>query len=220
MPRVRVKIEGLRDLETALAVARLGAEALGFVFAESPRRVTPETAGEIVAALPPFVAAVGVFVNAPPQRINEIISQTGIGYVQLHGDEGPQVVGHINARCLKAFRIRDERWIDEIDAWLDALGDARLAGIVLDAYDKSAYGGTGKKFNWDMVADARAAGRLENLPPIILAGGLGPDSVPEAIKTVRPHAVDVASGVESEPGVKDLSKVAAFINAAYQVADE
>ncbi len=220
MPRVRVKIEGMQDVQTALEVVRLGADAVGFVFADSPRRVTPEQAAVIIAALPPFVATVGVFVNESPQRINETVAATGIEYVQLHGDEGPQVIDHINAKCLKAFRIRDEGWINQVGAWLNALGGAPLGGIVLDAYDKSAYGGTGKKFNWNMVAEARAAGRMDNLPPIILAGGLGPDCVAEAIKTVRPHAVDVASGVESSPGQKDLFRVTAFIDAVARTMQE
>jgi len=212
--RVRVKIEGLLDPAEAVEIARLGADAIGMVFAESPRQVAPERAGEIVAALPPWVATVGVFVNADAGRINAVVEQTGIGYVQLHGDEPPQIAARIAAPCIKAFRVRNEAFAGEVRSWLDGV-EARdnLSAVLLDAYDPDLPGGTGQRFNWDLVAAARSAGELGGVGPLVLAGGLDAACVRRAIETVRPWAVDVASGVESSPGVKDLEKVRAFLRA-------
>ncbi len=214
MHRVRVKIEGLRDPAQAVEIAELGADAIGLVLAESPRQVTTAQAQAVTAALPPWVATVGVFVNAPPEQVNAVIAATRITNVQLHGDEWPDVVGRIDARCIKAFRVKGAGWADEVDAFLaglDQAGRANLQAVLLDAYARSVRGGSGKQFNWDLVADARQAGRLDAWPPVILAGGLSPDCVAEAIRTVQPWGVDVASGVESQPAIKDLAKVAAFI---------
>jgi phosphoribosylanthranilate isomerase len=214
LQRVRIKIEGLRDAREAMKIAQMGADAIGMVFAESPRWVSPEQARAIVDILPPWVAAVGVFVNSDAETINRVIRRTGIGYVQLHGDEPPEIVGLIEAPVIKAFRVRDDGWLAEVRSWIDAGGAKRnLVAVLLDAYDKSAQGGTGKQFNWDLVADARAAGALAGVDPIILAGGLDASCVSRAIDTVKPWAVDVASGVEKAPGVKDLAKVAEFIHA-------
>ena len=212
LQRVRIKIEGLRDAREAMKIAQMGADAIGMVFAESPRWVSPEQARAIVDVLPPWVATVGVFVNSDAETVNRVVRRTGIGYVQLHGDEPPEIVARIDAPVIKAFRVRDENWLTEVRSWIDAAGARRnLAAVLLDAYDKSARGGTGKRFNWDLVADARAAGALAGLDPIILAGGLDASCVSRAIDAVKPWAVDVASGVEKAPGVKDLEKVAEFI---------
>ncbi len=214
MQRVRIKIEGLRDPMTALTIAQMGADAIGMVFAESPRWVSPEQARAIIDVLPPWVATVGVFVNADATTINHVVERAHIGYVQLHGDEPPGILSQIHAPCIKAFRVRDEGWLGELREWLDALTvRTNLAAILLDTYSPEARGGTGKRFNWDMVADARAAGALAGIDPIILAGGLNANCVGSAIDLVKPWAVDVASGVEKEPGVKDLRKVEAFIRA-------
>jgi len=214
MQRVRVKIEGLRDPATALQVAQTGADAIGLVFAESPRWVSPEQARAVVDVLPPWVATVGVFVNADATAINRVIQRTRIGYVQLHGDEPPQLVGQVEAPCIKAFRVRDEGWVAEVRSWLDAVAvRSNLAAVLLDAYNPQARGGTGERFNWHLVADARAAGAMAGIDPIILAGGLDAACVGQAIDLVKPWAVDVASGVEKAPGVKDLKKVADFIRA-------
>ena len=214
MHRVRVKIEGLREPAQAVEIAELGADAIGLVFAESPRQVTAAQARAVTDALPPWVATVGVFVNAPVEEINAVVAAARITNVQLHGDEGPDVVGRIDARCIKAFRVKDDGWADEVEAFLaglDEAGRANLQAVLLDAYDKNVRGGSGRQFNWDLVAAAREAGKLAGWPPIILAGGLTPDCVANAVRTVQPWGVDVASGVESAPGVKDLAKVAAFI---------
>ncbi|MFP4105354.1 MAG: phosphoribosylanthranilate isomerase [Phycisphaerae bacterium] len=214
MQRVRVKIEGLREPETALRIAQMGADSIGMVFAQSPRWVSPEQARAITDVLPPWVATVGVFVNADAGMINRVLERTKIQYVQLHGTEPPQLVSQIQAPVIKAFRIRDERWLAQVRSWLEAC-DARsnVKAILLDAYDAEQAGGTGKKFNWDLVADARAAGAMAGLDPFILAGGLDAHSVGQAIDLLKPWAVDVASGVEKAPGVKDLRKVEDFIRA-------
>jgi phosphoribosylanthranilate isomerase len=219
--RTRVKIEGLMDVPTALAVAELGADCIGLVFADSPRRVAVETAADIVAALGPWAATVGVFVNATADEINDVIARTGIGCVQLHGDEPPELTALVRRPCIKAFGVRDAGWLGQARRFAEAAG-TNLAGIVLDAFDPRARGGTGKSFNWQLVADARSAGEIGpsgllaggRSVPIILAGGLTPDNVAAAIGAVRPWGVDVASGVESSPGRKDMAKVAAFIAAA------
>jgi phosphoribosylanthranilate isomerase len=238
MRRVRVKIEGLRDPQTAVAVARLGADAIGLVFADSPRRVTPQQAREIVAAVPPAVATIGVFVNATADEINQVVELTGIGIVQLHGDEPPTLAYQVRRPCIKAFRVRDEKWIGEVKRWVEGLGSAgsdsceaargesgfletvgnktpqvRKCTALLDAYHPAVRGGSGRQFNWDLIARSRERGEMTHLGPIILAGGLDAACVGEAIRKVRPWGVDVASGVESAPGVKDLGKVKAFIEA-------
>jgi len=214
MQRVRVKIEGLRDPADAMRVAQMGADAIGMVFADSPRWVSPDQARAIVDILPPWVATVGVFVNADPVAINRVVERTGISCVQLHGDEGPEIVGQINAPCIKAFRVRDESWLDEVHQWLAACqARSNLSAVLLDAYNPTVRGGTGERFNWDMVADARAAGAMAGIDPVILAGGLDDRCVSQAIDLVQPWAVDVASGVEKSPGVKDFKKIRSFINA-------
>ena len=215
MQRVRVKIEGLRDPADAIKVAQMGADAIGMVFAESPRWVSPAQARAITDVLPPWVATVGVFVNSDADTINRVIERTRISCVQLHGDEAPDIVAAIKAPCIKAFRIKDENWLAEVRSWLDACpARYNLSAILLDAYNPSVRGGSGDQFNWDLVADARAAGALVGLDPIILAGGLDAGCVNKAIEVVKPWAVDVASGVEKSPGVKDFRKVADFIDAA------
>ncbi len=214
MQRVRVKIEGLLDPTTAVKVARMGADAIGMVFAESPRRIAPELARAITDTLPPWIATVGVFVNEDPNVINRVVEKSRIGYVQLHGDEDPDIVARIDAPCIKAFRIRGEDWLAEVRNWVAAASaPSNLAAVLLDAYDSKVRGGSGQRFNWDMVADARAAGAMAGIDPVILAGGLDASCVSRAIDLVQPWAVDVASGVESDPGVKDMRKIEDFIRA-------
>jgi phosphoribosylanthranilate isomerase len=214
LQRVRIKIEGLRDPREAMKIAQMGADAIGMVFAESPRWVSPEQARAIADVLPPWVATVGVFVNSDADTINRVLERTRISYAQLHGDEPPELVGQVRAPCIKAFRVRDEQSLQGAIAWVRAVEARRnLAAVLLDAYDPAARGGTGRQFQWDLVADARSAGALAGLEPIILAGGLDAACVARAIDLVKPWAVDVASGVEKAPGVKDLRKVADFIEA-------
>ena len=170
MSNVWVKIEGLTRPAQASKVATMGADAIGLVFAESPRRVTVEQARVVTNPLPPATQTVALFVNSEVAEVNRIVEQIHPTFVQLHGDEPPEIVRWIDARCIKAFRIRNAAWADEVQDWLDGLLDINdVAAIVLDAYSPKRRGGTGKRFNWQWVADARDSGRLEHWPPIILA---------------------------------------------------
>ena len=197
---VKVKICGITNVRDARAVVRLGADALGFNFyAPSPRYIRPERARAIIAALPPFVAKVGVFVNEDVDKVNEIVQLCGLDVVQLHGDESPRNVERVRvAQRIKGVRVADE---DDIALCRRYRVDAYL----LDAFVPGMPGGTGETFNWRLAREARQFG------PVILAGGLNPDNIEDAIRSAQPYAVDVASGVESEPGVKDRDLVEAFI---------
>ena len=200
---VRVKICGITCLEDAVAAVRLGADALGFVFAQSPRRVAPERAREIIRALPALVQTVGVFVDAPLEEMAEVRVYCGLDILQLHGDESPETVARLDGRVIKALRVTGGE---------HSLGNRfPSATLLLDAYSEQARGGTGKTFDWTLARDI--AGRR----PIILAGGLTPENVAEAIEIVRPYAVDVSSGVEREPRRKDHGKTARFIGEAKSV---
>jgi phosphoribosylanthranilate isomerase len=200
---VRVKICGITRWDDALAAVEAGADALGFVFCEaSPRCVTVSVAARIVEGLPPFVAKVGLFVNAPEAQIRRVAGACGLDTLQLHGEEPPEFCQRFTVKWIKAFRMRDE-------SSLQALSAYRAAAWLLDSYVPGKAGGTGERFNWDL---ARRAAQI--CPRVILAGGLTPENVAEAVRRVRPYAVDVSSGVEREPGIKDEQKVRAFIEAA------
>jgi phosphoribosylanthranilate isomerase len=202
---VRVKICGITSLDDALVAVDAGADALGFVFyGKSPRYITPQSASRIIMALPPFVQTVGLFVNSESGIVNELADSCGLDLVQLHGDEPPDYCNLIERRVIKALRVRGR------DS-LEIIGSYKVSGILLDAYSPDAYGGTGKSFNWDIAREV--ADRFW----IILAGGLTPDNVGEAVKSVRPYAVDVSSGVESAPGIKDSDKIREFIFRAKEV---
>jgi len=199
----RVKICGITNPQDALTAVEAGADALGFVFfKESPRHIFPEEAASIISLLPPFVQAVGLFVNEDTETVNQISRLCRLGLVQLHGDETPDYCSRIEARIMKAFRVRSLTCLDPITGY-------RLPGCLLDTYSPSFYGGTGTSFNWDIAREAVQRGHR-----IVLAGGLTPDNVAEAIRQVRPYAVDVSSGVESTPGNKDADKVRQFIRNA------
>jgi phosphoribosylanthranilate isomerase len=199
---VRVKICGITNLEDALMAVEAGVDALGFVFVEkSPRCVSTQKVAAIIAKLPPFVQTVGLFVDADAERINWVADFCGLDLVQLHGDEEPDVVGDIRRRVIKAFRVKDT-------ASLAALAKYQVAGYLLDAWSPDAHGGTGKVFDWNLTRE------LAGSRPIILAGGLSPDNVRDAIDIVKPYGVDVSSGVETSPGKKDPYKVRKFIRDA------
>jgi phosphoribosylanthranilate isomerase len=179
-----------------------GADALGFVFCDkSPRCVNPVTAANIIVKLPPFIQMVGLFVNEEIEQVNWTADYCGLDVVQFHGDETPEDCLEVNRRVIKAFRIQDIVSIDPLKKY-------QVSGYLLDAWSPDAYGGTGRTFNWEIAAAARQYGR------IILAGGLCPENVLEAIKAVQPYAVDVSTGVESAPGKKDRDKVKEFIKRA------
>jgi phosphoribosylanthranilate isomerase len=199
----RVKICGLTRVEDAMVAADAGADALGFVlYKESPRCITAEQAQDIISRVPPFVTTVGLFVNQPAHWVRVIAERCGVDTLQFQGDETPAYCEAFAQRSIKAIRVKDR-------ASLEGMAEYRVRAFVLDAYREGEYGGTGQTFDWDLAVAAKTHGR------IILAGGLTPDNVAEAIRRVRPFAVDVSSGVEgSTRGVKDHGKIRAFIQAA------
>jgi phosphoribosylanthranilate isomerase len=198
-----VKICGITSAADGAAAAEAGADALGLMFYEkSPRHVTMKAAAEIVRQLPPFVIKVGVFVNAPEELVMRAIGECGLNVLQFHGEETPEYCALFPVMTIKAFRVRDAES-------LTSLTDYKTDAWLLDAYSPEQLGGTGTAFNWDLAVEAQKLGR-----PIFLAGGLTPENVAEAVRRVRPYAVDVSSGVESAPGKKDAAKVRAFIRAA------
>jgi phosphoribosylanthranilate isomerase len=197
----KVKICGITRLDDALEAVRLGADALGFNFwAGSRRHVSPSDARAIVRRLPAFVTAVGVFVDAPREEILSAVERSGVQVAQLHGDEPPALCASLPLPVVKALRVTDGRA-------LAALASYEVASFLLDA-PSAGYGGSGATFDWSLAAAAA------EVTPVVLAGGLTPENVAEAVRVVRPFAVDVASGVESSPGVKDPDKMRRFIAAA------
>lgn len=200
---VRIKICGITNLEDALLAAGLGAHALGFIFyPKSPRYVTPEAARQIIAQLPPFVAAVGVFVDEEASRVRELAAKVRLDWVQLHGQESPEYCRHMGRKVIKGFRIRDESSLQELEPF-----QSGVQALLLDTYKPGQVGGTGESFDWPLAREAKKFGR------IILAGGLTPDNVAQAIKVAGPDAVDTASGTEAAPGKKDPAKLKAFFKA-------
>jgi phosphoribosylanthranilate isomerase len=200
----RVKICGITCAEDALAAVAAGAAGLGFMFFRGSKRyIAPEAALAICRQLPPFVAKVGVFVDAPVTEVRAAVAACGLDTVQLHGTETPaQCASLAPVPVIKAFRVADE-------TSLLPLAEFPVAAWLLDSYVPGELGGTGARFNWDLAVRARALGR-----PIILAGGLTPENVGEAVRRVRPFGVDVSSGVESAPGRKDPDRMRAFVAAA------
>jgi phosphoribosylanthranilate isomerase len=194
---VRVKICGIGDPAAALAAAEAGADAIGLIFAPSRRRVTVERARAIVAALPPFVAKVGVFADETRERIAETVEAVELDTIQLHGRESPGFARSFSRPVLKAIRVRDE-------GSLAALDDYAVSAFLLDAYDPEVLGGTGRTIDWSLAAAAARGHR------IILSGGLRPHNVQEALDRVGPYGVDVSSGVETD-GVKDHAKIREFV---------
>lgn len=199
MQRVRTKICGITTIDDARGAIAAGADALGFVFyRDSPRFVDPWLARQIVDSLPPFVTAVGLFVNDEHREIERTVRQCGLDLLQFHGDETPDFCASFPCNWIKALRVREP-----IDLAVESTRWTGARGLLLDAWQDGVPGGTGTTFRWDYV---RQGGHL----PVILAGGLAAHNVSTAIETVRPFAVDVSSAVESTPGRKDLRKVEAF----------
>lgn len=205
MSTVRSKICGITRVEDALAAAEAGADAIGLVFyARSPRAVDVRQAREIIQALPPFVTTVGLFVNASRCELNEILEAVPLDLLQFHGDEAPVDCEGYHRPWIKALRVRPG---DDLQAACQRYDKA--SGILLDTYVAGVPGGTGEAFDWSLVP--------ERLPkPIILAGGLSPDNVGQAIARVRPYAVDVSGGVEQAKGIKDPARIEAFVHAVRQ----
>jgi phosphoribosylanthranilate isomerase len=196
-----VKICGITRVEDALAAARFGAHAIGLVFYRpSPRYIEPAAAAAIVRALPPFVTSVGLFVNAEEDEVHTIARATRVQCLQFHGSEAPDFCGRFDLPYLKAVRVRPET--DLLQYAHDFHG---AKALLLDAFQEGLHGGTGAVFDWDVVPSS--------LPlPVVLSGGLTPDNVADAIRRVKPGAVDVSSGVEARKGIKDPAKIAAFIS--------
>ncbi len=260
---IRIKICGITRPDDARAAADAGADAIGLVFADSPRQVTIDHAREIIAALPPYVGAVGVFVDAPLEDVLQTSHAVHLGEIQLHGDESPDYVRQLcgvaaansrrdnssvaaaNSRCdstvapasgaqppsagspsvapvsnrclrlrvTKALRVRDSAFLEQLRAYRGC----GVAAILLDAFSKRVRRGAGAGapgFDWDLVAESRKAGALDDCPPLVLAGGLTPLNVAAGIRRIRPWGVDVSGGVETEPGVKCAESIARFIAAA------
>jgi len=196
---IKIKICGITNLDDALFAAECGADALGFNFyKKSPRYIEPQKAAEIIAQLPPFVMPVGVFVNEREDRIREIQHMTCIQSVQFHGDESPEFCQRFEGRVIKAFQVKDKES-------LKVMAHYRVGAFLLDSYREGMRGGTGVTFDWHLAVVAKTFGK------IILAGGLTPVNVAEAVKLVQPYGVDVAGGVENEKGIKDQGKVKKFI---------
>jgi phosphoribosylanthranilate isomerase len=203
----RIKICGLTNLKDAMNAVEAGADALGFViYAQSPRAITPQTVKAIIARLPPFVTTVGVFANPTETELREAFDDWGLGVAQLQGDEPPELCNRFPGRVIKTIRVKDKKTIEMMCYYT-------VRAFVLDTFRLDQLGGTGETFDWSWAKQAKRFG------PVILAGGLTPDNVAKAIRTVRPIAVDVSSGVEKSLGKKDPKKVTKFIDAARKAFD-
>lgn len=203
--RTRVKICGITRIEDAIAAVDAGADALGMVFYEpSPRHIDVNTAVEIAKQIPAFVTLVGLFVDANQAQVQPVLDSVPLQLIQFHGNEDPEFCGSFNLPYIKALRVGRQGGLsgEALQSALRSYKDAR--GLLLDTYQKGIPGGTGESFDWGLIPEA-----VQNL---ILAGGLSPDNVAEAIQAVRPYAVDVSGGVESAPGIKDKAKINAFIS--------
>ena len=197
--QVKVKICGMTNLKDVKVAVDGGVDAVGFIFyKKSPRSVTMQAVREIVLELPPFVDSVGVFVNETAEQINKIADHCKLDRVQLHGDESPAFCKKIRRRVIKAIRVKDIQSLKK-------LSDYPVSSFLLDTFSEDQYGGTGKVFDWNLAYPAKKYG------PIILAGGLTPINVHQAIQRIQPYGVDVCSGVESQPGIKDHKKMQTFL---------
>jgi phosphoribosylanthranilate isomerase len=201
---VKAKVCGITTPEDALAAASSGADAIGLVFAESPRKVSVEEAREIAAALPEGVLKFGVFVNEEPEEVLRIAREVGLDYAQLHGDETPETVTFLReggVKVMKALRVRDEGSLAAMEGYGADL-------VMLDAWSEKARGGTGERFDWALAKSLRGRGN------IVVSGGLSPENVREAISFFEPYGVDASSSLEEAPGKKNEERVRRFVSAA------
>ena len=197
---VKIKICGLMSIADVKMCAANGVDFIGFVFAESPRRITKEQAGIITGVIPPEIKKAGVFVNEEEKVVRDIAEYCGLDVLQFHGEETPDYCSHFEGfEVFKAFRLNEEKDLIPIPSY-------DVSAFLLDAFVEGTYGGTGKTFNWELAVEAKKFGK-----PIVLSGGLNPENVSGAIMKVRPEMVDVSSGVESAPGKKDPDKVREFV---------
>ena len=197
----KIKICGITNKEDALWAINLKVDALGFIFADSPRRVKPEIVQEIIKLLPPFVSSVGVFVDEDREKVKEIAKSCGLTTLQFHGQEPPSYCKEFKQKVVKAFRVKDKSVLKKAAQYQN-----KVDAYLLDTYSPFTYGGTGKTFDWSIAKEIKEFGL-----PIILSGGLNPENIREAISEVDPYGVDVSSGVEGRPGKKNLEKLINFV---------
>ncbi len=193
-----VKICGITNIEDGLKAASLGVDALGFIFAPSMRRVKPDTTQKIIQALPTTLLKVGVFVDEDPEEVLRVAEYCGLNALQFHGKESPDYCQTFSMLVIKAIQIKDLESLDDMERYPDIT-------LLLDTYSPVQAGGTGNSFSWEIALKAKEK------RDFILSGGLNQDNVGEAIKKMRPFGVDVCSGVETNPGKKDLLKMAEFV---------
>ncbi|MFH1019609.1 MAG: phosphoribosylanthranilate isomerase [Pseudomonadota bacterium] len=199
--RTRIKVCGMREMVEVAAVVAAGVDAIGLIFVEkSPRYIDPERARKIVAGLPPFVDAVGVFVDQDAAVVNEIVRYCGLTKVQLHGAESPAYCAEIACRVIKVFRVQASLTNEILASYAE-----EVSGFLFDTFHEKIDGGTGQTFDWRLLE------KMSPSRPVVLAGGLTPENVGEAIRQAHPYAVDLNSGVEFGPGRKDLAKVRAAV---------
>ncbi len=217
MPRTRIKICGLTRAEDIQAVVAAGADAIGFVFyPKSPRYVTPEQAAALIATMPPYVTTVGLFVNATLDEVRATRAVAPLSLLQFHGDETPEhsaaLAGAVHTPFTQVFRVKPDTTSEDLLEYEQRYRAASplFSSLLLDTY-VDAYGGAGKVFDWSLIPEELA-------PRVVLSGGLSVQNATDAVVRVRPYAVDISSGVEASKGIKDASRVRAFI-AAVQDAD-
>ena len=202
---MRIKICGITNKEDALNTIALNVSAIGFIFYKnSPRYIKPEVLDEFILDIPPFITTVGVFVNSEYEEIMEITQRCKLNTIQLHGEETPEFCTQFNLPTIKAFRVKTSEDIKQIPKYKGTVN-----GFLLDTKVENIHGGTGKAFDWGLALEAK-----EYEIPLILSGGINSDNIEKAIKLVNPHAIDLSSGVEKEPGIKDYNKIKELITIA------
>lgn len=205
--KVKIKICGITNLEDAKLACDLGADALGFIFfPPSPRNIEKETVKDIISKISSKVTPVGVFVDLELEDILETVKSTGIKAVQLHGGESPEIIGKLPVPTIKGVRVKSREYLESV------IKDYQPAAFLLDTFKKGIHGGTGETFNWDVTKD------LNLSVPLILAGGLNPDNIRDAIDSVKPFAVDISSGVEATPGKKCPTKLKSLFKACSKIS--
>ncbi len=198
---IKIKICGITNKEDAGWAVNLKVDALGFIFADSPRRVEPEIVQGIIELLPPFISSVGVFVNEDRKKVEEIAESCSLTTLQFHGQESPSYCEEFKQKVVKAFRVKDKSVLRKAAQYQN-----KVDAYLLDTYSPFAHGGTGKTFDWRIAKEIKEFGL-----PIILSGGLNPQNIGEAISEVEPYGIDVSSGVEERPGKKNMEKLINFV---------
>jgi phosphoribosylanthranilate isomerase len=205
---MKIKICGITNKHDALNAIALNIHAIGFIFHKhSPRYVSPETLESFMLDIPPFISTVGVFVNSTHEEIMDTVRRCKLNTIQLHGDESPEFCMQFDLPIIKAFRIKEESDLKSIPQYKGIVN-----GYLLDTKVENIHGGTGKTFDWGLAIEAK----LYDIP-LILSGGINAENVGKAIKMVQPYAIDLSSGVEKEPGIKDYQKIKNLIQASHQI---